>query len=209
MDSIRIEDLVAGLRLEGCFGTLSYHSEKNESCDWCEINEECHEEFTSDYDHITDSDDIVIIGEGKKKWIYSFPELRGFSVDVSTPKLDEYRKKLLKQDDYLILRDIYCSVMIELNRRFIDSPEGVKSTRFRPGKKRPHPCSSKPYSKADSYSSNDSQVIAMHWHHVRGRRHVDSEDKLANKIYCFTGASNIALVSAMAFFNKWEKYSCA
>lgn len=125
--------------------------------------------------------DDIVIKSGDKEWLYSFPEIGRISPKRSTKKLYEILEKLIKKDDYLAVRDAYCSIQIELNRRFCIEQDGIQSPRFRPKIMLPPSFSKKEIGKAYSFLSNDTQVIAMDWHKRRGRQEAD--DELADKAY--------------------------
>ena len=148
-----------------------------------------------DKDRVNVAEDIIIFSGGEE-WVYSFPVFDNRWSDYSAERLHKVLEKIVDYHAPLEIRDVNCSINIELNNRFIENLNGVKSPRFRPRRKSPHPLSGKGYSEADSFYSNDAQVIAMHWHYIRGRRHVDSEDKLAKKIY---GSDDFDFLSASKF----------
>ena len=140
------------------------------------------------------------------KWGYSFPKLASIPTKKSTEDLYQILERMINHPDYFIVRRIYCSIQIEINRRLNSEPEGVQSPRFRPRRKVLKKIDGVSYTKANSFLSNDTQIIAMHWHHVTGR--CDADEKMANAVYCgdefdFSSAAKFVVTKGSAL-NKIE-----
>ncbi|MFK5949314.1 MAG: DUF3859 domain-containing protein [Methylococcales bacterium] len=113
---------------------------------------------------------------------YIFPKKRELSIERTADKYLQLLDKMIdKYEDYFDIRVQYCRTQIKLNELFMEGSVGIKAPRFRRKRMMPFVLSGNDYDLADSFLSNDTQIIAMHWHYCRGRRF--GNDKLSNSIY--------------------------
>jgi hypothetical protein len=113
---------------------------------------------------------------------YSFPEIDATKTVQKTKVLHMLLDKTIHENsDYFKIRVQYCRIQIELNTRVRENPADIKCPKFRAKRKLPYAFSGYDYEIADSYLSNDTQIIAMHWHYCRGRRL--AIEKFAKNVY--------------------------
>lgn len=114
-------------------------------------------------------------------YVFPLPSYSLLSRGETTAELLRKARALCQEPDYLAVRSEYVGINMALNSLAMSGDVTAPAPRFRPRKK-PRPCfAGHDYPVSDSFLSNDTQLLDMHWHYCGGRR--SAKDNLADSAF--------------------------